>query len=229
MNFKKTTLTIIALIVIVTCLTVVSAGFFDFTSDDNGNTLGDDITVEEPSITDQDTLIKSSIKLKYTKPVKSSKYGYYYENGGFAEDAYWAPWSCKATFKLDVEKIFENEFGPNSNYTLDDFKKDLKYMVKHDYIDFDLLINNGGSLFINETAITSSLNKDCSVLTIKCDYLNEEYHTKTVKETISKIKHADDVDITISLSKYGKRDYLTGDENMDIHLEKLPVKVSKMG
>ena len=147
----------------------------------------------------------------------------------FAEDAYWAPWSCKATFKLDVEKIFENEFGSDSIYTLDDFKKDIKYMVKHDYVDFDLLINNGGSLFINETAISSSLNKDCSVLTIKCDYLNEEYHTKTVKDTISKIKHADDVDIMISLSKYGKRDYLTGDENMDIHLEKLPVKVSKMG
>lgn len=228
MDFKKNLVVLLVLGIALISITGVSAGLFDFLSDENDTTVDDSNVVSEPSVTIDDTLKKSSIKLQYTKPVKSTTYAYFYEDtGAFAEDAYWAPWSFKATLKIDIEKLFEYEFGPNSNYTLDMFKKDIKYMIKHDDIKISAVdLSSGYILPINSTYTTAKLKGN--TLTVKCDYTDEEYHYKSIKETIKHIKKAKTTDLDVDFNKNFKHKYKTGDSYLSYTYHDLQVKVSKM-
>lgn len=205
----------------------VSAGLFDLFS--NSTDSGDDMFSSEP-VTLDDAVIKKSVQLKYSKPVKSTSYAYYYaDTGEYAEAAYWAPWSFKATFKFDVEKLFEWQYGDNDNYTLDMFKKDLKYIVKHDdvFID-DVYTSDGEYLSINNSAVSSSLNNDSSVLTVKVDYKFEEYKDKFIKDKIKAIKNATYVDVDLRLYKNFKHNFTTDSYDIYMDLDNIPVKPKKM-
>lgn len=227
MDYKKFIAIFIIFGVFIVSITGVSAGLFDFLSNSTDSEVSEPVTLD-------DAVIKESVQLKYTKPVKSTSYAYYYEDSGeYAEAAYWAPWSFKATFKFDVEKLFKWDCRDNSNYTLDMFKKDLKYIVKHDDVRINDVYANDDNfaeehLQINNSAVTSSLNNDSSVLTIKVDYKFEEYKSKYIKEKINAIKNATSVNVDLTLYKDMNHNFTTGSHDINIDLDNIPVKPKKM-
>ena len=226
MNFKKVFTILLILTIALVSLSCVSAGLFDFLSGDTTDT--DDTYYEQ--VTAEDALIKSSINLKYSEPYESSSYAYFYEGTGeYAEAAYWGPWYLKATFKFDVEKLYEMECGSDSNYTLDMFKKDLKYIVKHDDVSFsDVELDSDEFLFINNSAVTSSLENDSDVLVVKCDYAYEEYTHANIVDKVDAMKNASSVDVKIRLYKDMDHDFKTGSSDINLDLYSLPIKVSKV-
>ena len=226
MNFKKVLTILLIITIALVSVSSVSAGLFDFLS---GNATGTDDTYSEP-VTAEDALINSSIKLKYAEPYESSSYAYFYEGTGeYAEAAYWGPWYLTASFKFDVEKLYEMEFGSDSNYTLDMFKKDLKYIVKHDDVTLhDVELDSDEYLNINNSAVTSSLQNDSDVLVVKCDYAFEEYSNSYIVDKIDAIKNATSADVSISLYKDYKHDFETGSSDIYIDLYDLPIKVSEI-
>ncbi|PWB87792.1 hypothetical protein [Methanobrevibacter thaueri] len=226
MNFKKVLTILLILTIALVSLSCVSAGLFDFLS---GNTTDTDDTYSEP-VTAEDALIKSSINLKYSEPYESSSYAYFYEGTGeYAEAAYWGPWYLKATFKFDVDKLYEMDCGSDSNYTIDMFKKDLKYIVKHDDIamdDFEL--DTDEFLFVNNSAVTASLENGSDVLVIKCDYAFEEYTQSGIVDTVDAMKNASSVDVKLRLCKDFDHNFNTGSYDIDLDLYSLPIKVTQI-
>ena len=233
MNFKKCLTILIILTIALVSISGVSAGFFDFLSGDNSgnsNSTSSSEPGQEPTLPPNYSLITSTMKLEYNEPVESTDYAYFYEGSGeYAEAAYWAPWFFKSIYRLDVEKIFEQEFGNHSNYTVDMFKKDLEYMVENDQVYIqDVDLNTGTPLNIHHDFEKCRLENNSSVLVVGCDYASDDYDDKDIISKVDKMKNASSADIKIRLYKNFNTTFKTGSGDIYIELTDLPVKVTKL-
>lgn len=124
MDFKKIIMLSLILIVIISSLSVTSAGWFDFleSSDDSA----DDKKVSP--------LINGSVVITANHPETSDEYAYYYEDTGeYSNAAYYRNWEINSSFNFDVEKLYENQLDSADDYykkeTLDEYKNYLRQSI----------------------------------------------------------------------------------------------------
>lgn len=122
----------------------------------------------------------SLVTVYYSEPQLSTDYGYFYENGAYADDAYWAPWAFDVNMKFNVSSMYESVAEGNSSYKLDDFKEDLATMVNNGEIRVtNFMVSGVHAENINDTEISYSLDDNSSVLTVSFYYpADDEYGTQ---------------------------------------------------
>lgn len=145
----------------------------------------------------------SLVNVYYSEPQESTDYAYYYENGNYASEAYWAPWSADATINLDVNGMYKQTVKDKSNYTLDEFKEDLATMINNGEVKVtNFMIRGVHAENINDTDISYSLDDNSSVLTISFSYAPDDVYGDKI-QSINKINSLANATNAYTLLSFG--------------------------
>lgn len=225
MNIKRILLISLVLMIILSSLSIVSAGWFDF---DFGN--------NDPLIND------SSFVINFRDPVKSDEYAYYYKDTGeYAGAAHSLSLNVKVTLKYNVHMLYKysrdayNEQYENETY----FNELLKEVCDEGKVcmnNFQFYDENNKSCgdsfkyhngFLKDTHV--QLSENGNILTVTSNYSVDDYTTTLSANDIKNIKNIDHVTFTISgLDKNGHDLFNLDSIYSDNPNDPVPVTVNKL-
>lgn len=224
MNSKRILLISLVFIIILSSLSIVSAGWFDFM-------FGNDPLINE-----------SSFVINYHEPVKSDEYAYYYKDTGeYAGPAHSYSISINITLKYNVHMLYkyssdaysapyENEtyFNELLKEVCDEGKvslKDFKFYDKNNESCGDSFKNING--FLNDTHAQLSEDGDILIVTSNCSL--DGYTTTLSAEDIENIKNITNVTFTLSgMDKFGSDIFHLDSPYSDNPNDPVPVTINKL-
>lgn len=189
--------------------------------------------VSAKDINENDFLDDYFIVIHYSEPYTSDEYVMQTSHGDV--DALALPWTIDASFSVDVKAVYKAYLSDEKDYSLKDFKKDLRDSSKHDiYVSMDNFKDGSEPLMnffntvsqsnVEDNSIEESwyLNDDGSVLTLTVSGNCLDIGSN-VKQKYSSFKNVTSDDVTLNLNKLDG-----GSSMLDLDFKNLKVESSPM-